>query len=170
MDYDYYFVFDVECDGLMGPAFALGYVLLNRDGVELESNYFRSKHEVKDAWVAENIEPLLPKPNCTSLSELQEAFWSAWTRWRDRGAVLVADCPFPVETNFLASCVLRKASQQGIDPIEISPYPVIDVSSVLFAKGKDPLAKHNRLPNELPAHDPVKDSRQSGRLLIENLC
>lgn len=48
-------------------------------------------------------------------------------------------------------------------------FMVFDVASVRLAAGLDPLASAPRLDGELPAHDPLRDARQSARLLIEAL-
>jgi hypothetical protein len=39
----------------------------------------------------------------------------------------------------------------------------------MLLSGRDPLATYERLPNELPAHDPMADARQSARLWLECL-
>jgi hypothetical protein len=169
-----YMVFDVESVGLHGLAYAFGYVLVDRDGNDLGSGRFSLPPEKaadadeptdKDGleWVKANAPPL--EVNCPHFHALCEAFWAAWLRNKSRGAVLVADCPWPVEARFLAECVdwaLAKRFWEG-------PYPLIDVASVRLAAGFDPLATVDRLPNELPIHDPLADARQSARLLIEAL-
>jgi hypothetical protein len=38
-----------------------------------------------------------------------------------------------------------------------------------MAVGMDPLGTNERLPNELPIHDPLADACQSARLLIQAL-
>ena len=74
---------------------------------------------------------------------------------------MVADCPWPVEAKFLNACV-REYGMAG-------PYPLIDVGSVVLARGGDPTGPFDRLPNELPKHDPLADARQSARVFIEHL-
>ena len=49
------------------------------------------------------------------------------------------------------------------------PYPLHDLASVLLALGADALAVAERRPNELPAHHPLMDARQSARQLVECL-
>src|SRR5690606_2543186 len=80
------------------------------------------------------------------------------------GAILAAECPYPVETNFLEKC--RKDCEDGSWS---SPYPLIDISSVRLAAGFDPVGKCSRRANEVPEHHPLKDARQSARLLLEAL-
>jgi hypothetical protein len=79
--------------------------------------------------------------------------------------MLAADCAWPVEARFLAACVDDQPEQRAWE----GPYPLIDIASVRLAAGLDPLATVERLPSEMPAHDPLADARQSARLLIEAL-
>jgi hypothetical protein len=97
---------------------------------------------------------------------MRDEFWNDWTCWRLKGAVLAADCPYPVESKFLLECVADSHLRQRTDG---SPYPLLDVASVLVAAGKDPTAQYDRLPDEVPLHNPVADARQSARLLMEAL-
>ena len=74
----------------------------------------------------------------------------------------MADCAWPVEANFLSACVKlnhKEREWQG-------PYPLHDLASVLLALGADALAVTERLPDELPAHHPLMDARQSARQLV----
>jgi hypothetical protein len=73
--------------------------------------------------------------------------------------------PWPVEAHFLSECVADRPQEREWQ----GPYPLLDVASVRLAAGLDPLATVDRLPSELPAHDPLADSRQSARLLVEAL-
>jgi len=81
---------------------------------------------------------------------------------KDKGAVLAADVPWPVEARFLAQCIDDEPGRKWD-----GPYPLIDIASVRLAAGLDPLASVERLAEELPQHDPLCDARQSGRLLVE---
>src|SRR5205823_5852392 len=98
--------------------------------------------------------------------QVRDSFWNKWQQWKNQGALLVADCGWPVEARFLAACV---------DDFPISrewegPYPFHDLASILFAHGKDPTAKYERKRDELPEHDPKADAEQSARILIELLA
>lgn len=165
-----YFSFDVESMGLHGDGFAVGWVV--SDGVsELETGYASCDPELAQGtpedrhWVARWVLPTLPASTHGSLREVRDVFWAAWDSWRRKGALCVTDCPWPVETNFLSSCI-------GDGPEDRKwggPYPLIDVASVLLTRNRDPLAKQERYPNELPAHNPVNDARQSLRILLDNL-
>ena len=164
-----YMVLDVESVGLHGEGFAVGFVVVNGYGVEIQSGLmacernetFGSPSSME--WCDANIPDLPITHSCPK--DVREAFWAQWICWKERGAILVADCAWPVEARFLIACV-----DERMDSREwLGPYPLHDLASVLLAKGKNPTATFDRLPNELPAHNPLNDARQSARILIENL-
>lgn len=162
-------VFDVESIGLHGEGFAVGYIVVNRAGETLDHGLIacdplRAQGEPKNlAWVLENVPAM--HYGCFSPFGVREEFWNAWMHWKAQGAVLVADCAWPVEARFLAACVDDSKLSREWE----GPYPLHDLASVLLALGKDPLATNERLPNELPAHHPAKDAQQSARLLLSAL-
>lgn len=169
MQHELFMVFDVESVGLHGGAFAVGWVVVDREGRERSSgccsippNHVHGSVQNRQ-WIAENVPTM--KRTHQWLSHMRTEFWNAWLGWKARGAVLVADCPWPVEARFLADCVDDNVDEREWE----GPYPLIDVASVMLAAGRDPLATHERRPSELPAHDPLADARQSARLLIEAL-
>lgn len=167
--YELFFVFDVESAGLYGEGFAVGYAVVDREGTLLDDGYFGAPFETVECpkhdhdWVATNVLPHLPEPNCKDPEEVRSRFWSEWVRWRGE-ATPAADVPYPVETAFVRACVLQRPQYQLI-----APYPLIDVASVLLAAGDDPIGTYARLPSELPAHHPTADAKQSARLMIEAL-
>jgi hypothetical protein len=171
----YFMVFDCESVGLHGETFAVGWVVVSSDGVEHDHGMVACPMAVargtsdadidpNRAWVAENVPPLTP--SCRGPLEVRDAFWAAWLTWKDAGAVLAADCAWPVEARFLAACVDDRG---GADREWQGPYPLHEIASFRAAAGFDPLGTFNRLPAELPVHDPLADARQSARLMIEAL-
>lgn len=164
-----YFVFDVESIGLHGEGFAVGGGVYLEDGSALSE--FRFACPVDSAfgdndgrrWVKENC----PVFEITHRNPrlMRDAFWEAWAEAHMRGAVMAADCPWPVEARFVAQCVTEEINERE----GLGPYPFIDIGSVLLAKGKDPLGVFERTTSELPKHDPLADARQSARILCENL-
>lgn len=165
-----YMVFDVESVGLHGEGFAVAFVVVTADGDELDRarfacdpNFAQGSSEDR-RWIAENIPPIPvthPTPH-----HVRDAFWSAWQVLKARGAVLVADCAWPVEARFLAACVDDYPSSHKWG----GPYPLHDVATARLAAGLDPLATTDRLPSEEPKHDPLADARQSARLFLEALA
>ncbi len=163
-----FMVIDVESIGLHGEGFAVGYVVIGGAGTVHEERLiacppYVAKGGADDRrWVEQNV-PALPTSDyhATTLM-LRLTFWKHWRHWKDQGAVLVADCPWPVEARFLMACI----DDCPEDRAQHGPYPLLDVTSILYARGGDPLEKHERLPNELPEHNPLCDARQSARLLF----
>ena len=166
MEKPVYMVFDVESIGIHGEGFAVGYVVIDSDGRELEAARIAcSPHTARGndegrQWIAENC-PKIPA-DFTDPQGVRASFWGAWQRWKAQGALLVADCAWPVEARFLIDCVddAEGREWQG-------PYPLHDVATARLCKGRDPLATVDRLSNELPQHDPLADARQSARLWME---
>lgn len=164
-----YMVFDVESVGLHGEGFSYGYVVVDDHGKELEaggsgclpSHAAGAPDDL--AWVQEHCPQWT---YCGTPDEVRQAFWDVWQRLKSKGAILVADCLWPVEARFLNACIDDAKAERKWE----GPYPFIDVASVRLAAGLDPLGTEERLPNELPAHDPLADARQSARLLIEALA
>ena len=170
----YFMVVDVESMGLHGVAFAVGWAVLDTatgalverrrhhcDPKRLPATYESWRWVIEHcAWASDPAEG-----TCSNAQELRDRFWVSWKHWRAQGAMLAADCPWPVEANFLSACVADQAVQREWE----GPYPLIDVASVRLAARLDPLGTENRLPDELPAHCPEADAAQSARLLWEAL-
>lgn len=167
---DLFMVFDVESIGLHGEGFAVGFAVV--DPKRQRPGHFAwfccppEKARGEDAnrrWVAENVPAM--EPTHDSPREVRAAFWREWLRWKGEGAVLVADCCWPVEARFLAACVDDDPHGREWE----GPYPLHDLASVLLALGQDPLATKERLPSELPQHHPLADALQSARQLLDAL-
>lgn len=165
-----FMVFDVESVGLHGDAFAVAWCVVDRDGKDLGSAcYWTNSGRVDGdpegrAWVEANV--TVPSVgHVRSAHEMRSRFWEAWEQTKRSEGILVADCAWPVEARFLLACI-----EDDIDSRRWSgPYPLHDLASIRLAAGLDPLACEERLPLELPAHNPLADARQSARLLIEAL-
>lgn len=168
MNNDLYFVFDVESIGLHGEGFAVGWVVVDWAGNVNEAGTWACPPELAKGtvadhrWVADHCK--FDSFNRENPRHVRDSFWSTWLRWKGCGAVMVADCPWPVEARFLIHCIEDNPSRQ-----ESGPYPLLDVASVRRARGLDPLATLPRLPGELPEHNPLNDARQSARVLLEAL-
>lgn len=165
-------VFDVESVGLHGEGFSVGWVVVDADEkrVVTSAQYAcePSRAEGTDEsreWLSKNVPVPRQGYNCASPRGVRDEFWRAWQYGKNKGALLVADCCWPVEARFLASCVDDNPKEREFS----GPYPLHDVASILLANGVDPLAKHERQADELPEHDPMADARQSARLLLLHL-
>lgn len=164
-----FMVFDVESIGLHGEGFAVAWVVVNLNGERLDEGCLSCDpnqcigSEESRLWVSENV-PMLERTS-PSKQHLRNTFWHTWRHWADRGAMLVADCAWPVEANFLSACVSLNPTEREWQ----GPYPLHDLASVLLALGADALAVTERLQDELPVHHPLMDARQSARQLLISL-
>jgi hypothetical protein len=166
---DTFMVFDVESIGLHGEGFAVGWVVITRAGERLDEGYLachpltaRGTLEGGE-WVAQHVPTM--EFQCDTPRSVREGFWRLWRHWAEKGALLVADCAWPVEARFMAMTIedaMPEREWQG-------PYPLHDLASVLLAVGHNPLARYERTADELPVHHPLMDARQSARLLVESL-
>ena len=169
MKNELFMVFDVESIGLHGEGFAVAWVVVNRAGERLAEGLLACDPDLcggtgdNRLWVSENV----PHMDYTSPTKqhLRNAFWHEWRHWADQGAVLVADCAWPVEANFLSACIAQNHAEREWQ----GPYPLHDLASVMLAIGGSPLAVTDRLPDEMPAHHPLMDARQSARQLVAAL-
>lgn len=168
----YVLVFDVESIGLYGSPFAVGGVAFSTAHLDqplvFEEEFLYACPSAAAVgnladrhWVEQNVQIPEAQIKLARPEEVQRHFWQAWLGWRMQDTWLAADCPFPVETAFLARCVEQMRARGE------SPYPLIDIGSVILSAGRNPLATYPRLPNEQPAHNPLADAKQSARLLVE---
>lgn len=185
------FVFDVESQGLYGEAFAVGWVVTDGCGQVMEEEFAVCNPEVvvggdqKDVqWLKENVYPWLrgmdaqfpesgsvsmkdpttgvPVTICADHPTLREVFWRVLERWIIRGAEVWADVPVPVEANFLRSCVSASPARKWK-----APYPLYDAATLSLISGT--AGTVTRQENELPAHHPLMDARQSAREVLVGL-
>jgi len=157
------FTIDVESIGLHGDSYAVGWVV-HEDGKEIESGMLAVDPSTVNGsdsdreWVTKNIPPL--EVNCPGCDSMRCLFWAEWLKWKNKGAIMVSDCGWPVEARFLNWCV---DWDDGARKWE-GPYPLHDLATLALAKGVDPLGTHDRLADELPKHNPTCDARQSARI------
>lgn len=175
-----FLTFDVETYGLFGEAFSVGYVLTHSVtgsvvGRELMhgihscelSDTDNDKHdhnlEATEEWLEKNVLKNIPSPDCFTTFGIQQAFYNAWCTAKSfaekqgETLYLVADVAWPCEARFLL--------QVRHNFPDFIAYPLLDVSSILLARGFDPVATYPRKQSELPAHNPLNDARQSARIL-----
>lgn len=162
---DHFFVFDVESIGLHGEGFAVGYVVVDIPGICRDKGLFAcnpdnaSGNDEGRAWVAQNVPAL--KATHETPKGIRNAFWWEWRKWAQRGAVLAADCSWPVEARFLIQCVDDDPKTREWE----GPYPLHDLASIALAHERDPLEVYPRLHGET-IHNPLGDAMQSARILF----
>lgn len=159
-------VFDCGSIGLHGDTFSVGWVLakgpviLERARLAVPRGMARGTYEDRE-WCAERVPKMIATHQ--SRNEMTRAFWEWWKTARGQGALLCAECAWPVETRFLNECALLDGMES------FGPHPLVDISSVMLAAGQDPMVTRERLAEEKPVHDPLADAIQSHRLLMEAL-
>lgn len=161
-----YMVFDVESVGLHGEGYAVGFVVVDDEGNTHDEGLYSCNPNVAAGnqegykWIEKHAPPLPETHKAPWL--VRAAFWRKWCEWRNQGAILVADCAWPVEARFLHACVGDDLYSRGYS----GPYPLHDLASMLLAKGFDPVKSHSRHANETPEHNPLADARHSARILL----
>lgn len=156
------FSFDAETDGLYGPVWAAGAVVLDETGQLLHG--FGGQLDpavVTDPWTRANVVPVVDLPRHDTREDLLEEFWRFWTAHRD-DSIAVADCGYPVEAGLFRACVeldVQARWNQG-------PFPLDELSTMLRAKGLDPKLDRREFVGrpDLTAHDPVADA------MVQGLC
>jgi len=157
-------VFDVESNGLHGEGFAVGWCVVIEDKVIDHGYAFALPSSPVDPWVGENVIPHLGQPTHNTPREVRNIFWAAWMQAKAQGATLWADCGWPVEANFLSSCISDDPEARAWE----GPYPLYEIATVFQTRGWDPNAHYPRLEGETH-HHPLGDARQSARLLQKAL-
>ena len=160
-----YFSFDAETDGLFGPVFAIGAVVMDQEGNILDqfTGCFIGE-PVVNPWVQENCFPL-PEDFAVyaSREELLDAFWNFYMQHRSK-CVALADTPFPVEAGLMRKCIERDLQNR----MPFSPYPIIDVASIFFANGLSTETDRMEFSGYAgKRHDPLADAIASARCAIK---
>lgn len=162
-----YFSFDAETDGLYGPVFAIGAVVVDENGQRIDMFSGAAQIElVRNEWVKENCVPQLAHlPAYTDRTALREAFWQFYLKYRGR-AEIIADVPVPVEAGLLRACVEDDPENRMF----LAPYPLIDVASVLHVAGVDPDVDRREFSGYAGmVHCPVDDAFSSCLALLRAL-
>lgn len=176
---------DVESNGLYGQPFCVGAVEMDWGGRVLKEFLGRCPlDEVEDEWVLKHVIPKLNDVEQTHDSlEAMEGDFVTWliTKMADSPNVIVlVDAGFPVDYRFLYTAIQGASSKSGKKWIRerYSPYPLLDLASVLAGAGLDPDESRLNLavklrtglpPGELHnerLHHPVWDAETSALALV----
>ena len=148
---------DAETDGLYGGFLTVAMIATDRDGQDLERTYLGIRKEnmkITSSWVEENVLPRLGEYEvCEDEKELLERTWEFWLRYADT-SYAVCDVGYPVEARLFRKCVELNPEANTF----LAPFPLLDISSLLLAKGYDPLMSRAEFLGE------QADSRQHNAL------
>ncbi len=152
------FCVDAETDGLYGPVWAIGAVVLDDGEV---AHAFRAQIDpsvVADEWTRANVVPVVDLPLFASRADLLEAFWAFWVT-HSADAICVADVGAPVEAGLFRACVERDLEARRWE----GPYPLHELATALLAAGVDPDVDRRAFCGrpDLTPHDPADDALAS---------
>jgi hypothetical protein len=161
-----WFSLDAESVGLRGEVFAIGWSVVKDDGEEIDKGLVWSRptdfmgSPGTLAWVTQNVMITLPEAaEVEHLFQARNIAWNSWSIWQAKGARMVVDCGYPVETT-----LLDKWLDDVPERIGDMPYPLFDVSTLLYAVNMDPTGTFDRIEGEHPPHNPLHDARHSARI------
>lgn len=164
---DEFFTFDCESLGFYGEIFQVaGGVYRIKDCLPISEFCFGVKiknmnNTVKMSdldWVLANCDMSIETHQDTR--SMRDDFWKIFIKARNDGIPFVADCGFPIEARFLGACIMDEYEER----YNSGPYPLHELATLLSVCGLDPTGTFERQENELPAHHPLMDARQSARL------
>lgn len=163
---DRYIFWDVESDGLYGSFLSFAMILTDECGYEKKKIYYgltkEKLKEVKDEWTIKNVIPNMGKyTECEDEESLLKEALAFWTENKEN-TYLVADVSFPVESRFLE----RMLALVNYD-IETSPYPLLDLASMLQGIGEDPKGDREKMAGILKKeklHNPCYDADLARRI------
>lgn len=158
-----YLFVDAETDSLYGRTLSIAAIACDETGKE-ESRFYGyldcSIDEIENAWVRENVYPYLriEDPVCRSYSNEKELLIDFWEYYKSQGNCLcVGDVIYPVESNVMRKCVEMNLKERIME----GPFPFLDLSSMLYGIGIDPLSDRGDLVDcsEYQLHNSLDDAR-----------
>ncbi len=161
--------FDVESNGLHGPEFAVGAVVMSATGQVLDE--FKARCHIRgrvDSWVAENVLPVLKDfpINFSSRRQLRQAFWQWFQSAIARADYVLVSNGYPVEMRFLAACQDDDLTKRYWE----HPFPLLELHSLLLQIGED--QKHHVVTDKVKGtpnlkHNPYWDAWVSALAAFE---
>ena len=153
------FVFDCESTSLHGSTFAVGCIVSNPQGIEIdrfEMLSLEGKEKAGD-WVKQNVIPnLADMPTCETDLELRNKFFEFYFKHKETCEIW-SDCNYPVETNFLEAVVA-----DDVETREWSmPYPLKDISTIVDINIDRCQKYEEKTGKKLRKHNPTDDSISS---------
>jgi hypothetical protein len=150
------FVFDCESISLHGSTFAVGCIVADKKGNEIDRFELLSLEGKQKAcdWVKQNVIPNLEDmPICETDLELRNSFFDFYIKHKDT-CNIYSDVNFPVETNFLSAVV-----NDDIKNREWSmPYPLHDIAMSFDVSIDRCKYYEEKTGKKLRKHNPTDDS------------
>ncbi len=160
---------DAETDGLYGQFLSVAAIVLNDTGEEVDTFYGtirKPENIVSSEWVKENVLPYLRDGIRSDADlydaedEMVEAFYDFYSVHAE--CDVIADVPYPVESRLFIKIVWSDPE----DRMYKLPFPLMDLSSMLYARGYQPLCDRREITDcsDLRLHNALDDVRMSIRV------
>lgn len=161
---------DCESDGLFGKHIAVAMIIYNYNKEIIDSLYAAVENpDLQNPWAIENIKinydnkDLMKVKTSEELLKIISNFYKKYIS----DSVVLSDVPFPVETG-----LLHQLTEGNMD---LSPYPIIDLASLMIAKGynfnRTRVELYKTLNNGMPLngqlHDPYYDAILTAQLYFK---
>lgn len=150
------FVFDCESTSLHGSTFAVGCIVANHEGREIDRFELLSLEGKEKAgdWVKGNVIPNLSDMlTCKTDLDLRNRFFDFYMKHKD-SCDIYSDVNYPVETNFLADVVSDDMNNREWS----MPYPLHDIA-MFVDMSIDRCEKYAKeTGKKLRKHNPTDDS------------
>lgn len=129
------YIMSIKCgsDGLFGQVVSVAMNLYDHEKSIIDNMYCSIKDPVlSNRWSIDNLVNINEVTNTNQLilvDNYQQLFHRAQIFYKSyiKNSMVLADMPYPVENNFIYNLTNRD--------MDMSPYPIVDLSSVLIAKG-----------------------------------
>ncbi len=146
--------FDLETNGLHGPAFAVGAVIMDYDGNVIEE--FSARCDIQgevDEWVQQRVIPVIENMPVThkSYKDLRQAFWDWYVPAEATADYVLVSHGYPVEYRFLLECQQDNIEERYWQ----HPFPILELSSLLIQLDQKP---QKGISGYTP-HHPVDDAK-----------
>jgi hypothetical protein len=154
--------FDLETNGLHGPAFAVGAVVMDAKGNVIDQFTARVKIDGQvDPAVEEKILPALKDMPIThkTYKDLRESFWRWYIKTEPEVDYVLVNNGYPVEYRFLLQCQEENLEERYWQ----HPFPILDLTSLWVQVAPNP-AEKSKYINQLLAdgglsrHNPFDDA------------
>lgn len=168
-----FFIWDGESVGLHGKGYAVAGGIYDLKGAAVrefayhtdlrkEDGRLQARGEEDEVWCRHHVKippESIYKPHGPLVIQ---ALWGEWSRAREEhpGILMMVECGWPVEARLLCRMIDQSPAERWWD----GPYPLHEIATVMLCAGLDPMDKWERLPNELPEHNPQGDARLSARI------
>ena len=156
--------FDLEANNLHGQPFAIGAVVIDGHGKVHDS--FTARCPILgdvDPWVVANVIPVIQdmQQSHGSYEDMREAFWRWYLQAEAASDYVLVSNGYPVEYRFLIDCQDADLEQRYWQ----HPFPVLDLTSILIAKGHDSGIQKNQIRKKIrkeasfAQHHPYDDAK-----------